>query len=79
MDGQPGNLTEIEMRQPELYDLRRDPGERYNVFGQKPEVAARLMKIADVYRHELGDNLTRHKGTERRKPGLVEGKQRKDL
>ena len=79
LDGQPGNLIEIEMRQPELYDLRRDPGERYNILTQKPEEAAKLMKIADSYRHELGDNLTRHKGTERREPGLTAGKQRKDL
>lgn len=59
---------------PEMYDLRRDPGERYNVITQYPEEAAKLMKIADQKRHELGDDLTRMKGTERREPGLVQGK-----
>lgn len=78
-DGQPGKLTNREIMQPELYDLRRDPGERYNVLGQYPEVAARLMKIAAQKREELGDNLTRAKGTERRQPGLVKGKERHDL
>ena len=70
-DGQPGDLTNLEITKAELYDLRRDPGERYNIISQKPEVAARLMKIADEYRKELGDNLTRVKGPERRQPGKV--------
>ena len=79
MDGQPGDLTNLEVRKPELYDLRRDPGERYDIIGQKPEVAAKLMKIADEYRKHLGDNLTRVKGPERRQPGLVKNKNRVDL
>lgn len=68
-DGQPGNLTNIDLKKAELYDLRRDPGERYDVLAQNPDVAIRLMKIADEYREELGDNLTRKKGTARREPG----------
>lgn len=78
-DGQPGRLANVQMRHAELYDLRRDPGERYDVFTQYPEEAAKLMKIADEIRRELGDDLTRVKGTERREPGLVAGKQRHDL
>lgn len=70
-DGKPGNLATVELRASELYDLRRDPGERYNVLHQYPERAAKLMKIADEKRKELGDNLTRAKGTEVREPGLV--------
>ena len=70
-DGKPGNLATVELRASELYDLRRDPGERYNVLHQHPERAAKLMKIADEKRKELGDNLTRAKGTEVREPGLV--------
>ena len=68
-DGQPGKLTNLEIMKPEMYDLRRDPGERYNVITQYPEEAAKLMKIADQKRHELGDDLTRMKGTERREQG----------
>lgn len=74
-DGQPGRLTNREVLKSELYDLRRDPGERYDVISQYPEVAAKLMKIADLKRKELGDNLTRVKGAERRMPGLVQGKE----
>jgi hypothetical protein len=54
-----------------LYDLRRDPGERYNVISQYPREAAKLMEIADKMREELGDNLTRKQGKERK------GKERK--
>lgn len=73
-DGQPGKLANLEIMKPELYDLRRDPGERYNVATQNPERLAKLQKIADKWRAELGDNLTRQKGTERREPGLVDKK-----
>lgn len=70
-DGQPGKLTNVELQKAEMYDLRRDPGERYDVISQYPEEAARLMKMADQKRAELGDNLTRMKGTERREPGYL--------
>lgn len=70
-DGQPGNLTNVVLTKPELYDLRRDPGERYNVIGQYPQEVIKLMKIAEDMREELGDNLTRKKGTARRNPGKV--------
>lgn len=70
-DGQPGNLTNLELKKAEMYDLRRDPGERYDVITQYPEEAARLMKIADEIRKDLGDNLTRTKGTGRREPGKL--------
>ncbi len=78
-DGQPGKLSNIKLQEAELYDLRRDPGERYNVFTQYPEVASRLMQEARLIRQELGDDLTRVKGSENRQPGLVKGKERKDL
>ena len=68
-DGQPGQLTTVDLRKAELYDLRRDPGERYDVITQYPEVTTKLMKIADEWREELGDNLTRKPGKARREPG----------
>lgn len=70
-DGQPGRLTNRELRTSELYDLRRDPGERYNVITQYPEAAAKLMKIADEMRKDLGDNLTRKAPTGARPHQLV--------
>ena len=73
-DGMPGKVVTAEVRASELYDLRRDAGERYNVLHQYPERAAKLMRIADKMRQELGDDLTRVKGTVNRDPGYVSGK-----
>jgi len=70
-DGQPGKLKETELTKCELYDLRRDPGERYDVISQYPDEALKLMQIADDMREDLGDNLTRKEGTGRREPGLT--------
>lgn len=67
----PGDLTNLELKKAEMYDLRRDPGERYDVISQYPEEAAKLMKIADDMRKDLGDNLTRVKGPGRREPGKL--------
>lgn len=57
-EGMPGNLTTSEIKQCELYDLRRDPGERYNIISSMPVKAMELMKIAEDMRGDLGDNLT---------------------
>ncbi len=45
-----------------LYDLYRDPGERYNVRELYPEVVQNLQKIGEQARDELGDDLTQQKG-----------------
>ncbi len=70
-DGQPGERAVVSIDKPELYDLRRDPGERYDVISQYPEKVVRLQAIAEKMRDELGDNLTRRKGSGLRKHGLV--------
>jgi arylsulfatase len=54
-----------------LYDLRRDPGERYDVQEQNPEVVAELLKIADEARKDLGDGIHDIKGAYVREPGKV--------
>ncbi len=68
-DGLPGEMVEREVREMELYDMRRDAGERYNVLEQYPEVAKKLQAIADACREDLGDDLRGMSGTGRRKPG----------
>ena len=55
-----------------LYDLRRDPGERYDVKDQNPEIVAELMKIAEEARLDLGDGIMNIKGANVREPGRVE-------
>ncbi|HDJ33285.1 MAG TPA: arylsulfatase [Bacteroidetes bacterium] len=52
-----------------LYDLRRDPGEHYDVKEFYPGVVEELMEIADRYRQDLGDKLTGVDGKNRRPPG----------
>jgi len=36
-----------------------------------PEVVEDMMKIVDEAREDMGDDLTGHKGKNRRKPGIV--------
>jgi arylsulfatase len=52
-----------------LYDLRRDPGERYNMIEFYPEVVEELNKIAQQARADLGDELTGREGSNRRPAG----------
>lgn len=71
-DGMPGSVNEnkpLEIMQ--LYDLRRDPGERYNVLEMYPDISDKLMKIADQAREDLGDNLTGKEGKNRRPIGQL--------
>ncbi|MBB4035805.1 arylsulfatase [Dysgonomonas hofstadii] len=71
-DGQPGKVEEFfELKDYELYDLRRDPGERYNVIGQYPVIADMLMKAANVAREDLGDNITKTEGANCRPIGTI--------
>jgi arylsulfatase len=68
-DGQPGGANENFAFEGGLFNLRRDPGERYNVIKDYPEVAAQLMKLADEAREDMGDDLTNNPGKNRRPAG----------
>ncbi len=65
-DGLPGQVNENFFFEGGLFDLRRDPGERYNVRGEHPEIEAELLKIAADAREDLGDDLTKNPGKNRR-------------
>jgi len=71
INGEPGETSEKKVTEMELYDLRRDPGERYNVISLYPAVVDELKRVADAARKDLGDDLTGNKGTGRRPIGQL--------
>ncbi len=69
-DGWPGPTgTEI-IKASQLYDLRRDPGEWYDVADAYPEKVKELEALAEKAREDLGDDITKSPGANRRKPGV---------
>ena len=70
-DGMPGGANENFAFEGGLYDLRRDPGERYNVIADNPEVVKRLTHLAEEARQDIGDELTKSEGKNRRTIGKI--------
>ncbi|MEM9586701.1 MAG: sulfatase, partial [Planctomycetota bacterium] len=54
-----------------LYDLDNDVSESKNVISEYPEVVERLQAAAEAARQDLGDKLTKRKGTGIRGPGRL--------
>jgi arylsulfatase A-like enzyme len=69
-DGKPSRQVETRMTEA-LYDLETDIGESLDVKASHPEVVARLKKLADAMRNDLGDELTNRPGPGRREPGKM--------
>ncbi|MFT3846258.1 MAG: sulfatase [Lacibacter sp.] len=69
-DGWPGKYASDSVRLA-LYDLRTDPGETLDVKEKFPEIVKELTVIADKYRKEIGDDLTKQKGAEVRPAARV--------
>lgn len=65
-NGNPNVINENYYFEGGLYDLRRDPGERYNVRFLYPEIVIELEELAEKARLDLGDDLTKRKGSGRR-------------
>jgi arylsulfatase A-like enzyme len=55
-----------------LFDLETDVGETTDVAGDHPDVVAKIRKLADGIRAELGDSATKQKGSGVREPGRLE-------
>jgi hypothetical protein len=70
-DGWPGKTVSFTITEAELYDLRRDPGERYSVASVNPEIVSELQALASEARQDLGDDNMKVTGANRRKPGSV--------
>lgn len=71
VNGYPGKVDEAFPIKQGLYDLRRDPGERYDVQNQYPDVLNALQSLADKAREDLGDDLVKQPGKNRREPGRI--------
>ena len=67
-DGTPANYEHL-MAELALYDLKADVSESTDVSAQHPDTVQRLTEYAEAYRSELGDKLTKTKGTDTRQPG----------
>ncbi|MEO6808435.1 MAG: sulfatase, partial [Isosphaeraceae bacterium] len=55
--GKPGPYRNVKIGL-SLYDLKSDPGEQHDVSSNHPDVVARLSRLADSARDDLGDSLT---------------------
>ena len=54
-----------------LFNLKDDPGETRDLAQEHPEIVARLQKLAEPMRKELGDDLMKVKGSANRPLGLA--------
>jgi len=70
-DGKPGGANENFYFSGGLYDLRRDPGERYNLMFEYPEILDKMNAMAQDAREDLGDNLMKVNGKNRREIGRI--------
>ncbi|MDO6518762.1 sulfatase family protein [Zobellia uliginosa] len=71
-DGKGGKRIKTVVEQPELYNMMRDPGERYNVIAYHPEKVKELMLEVEKARKALGDlNVGIERGTENREIGKL--------
>jgi arylsulfatase A-like enzyme len=71
-DGFPGLAPDNFKHIQGLYDLRRDPAEAYDVQKMYPEIVEELLKVAETAREDLGDDLTKREGKNRRQSGKIE-------
>lgn len=71
-DGFPGDVNERKEEPMALYDLRRDPGERYDVQNHYPDIVNELLIVAEMAREDLGDVITDRKGKNVREAGKVD-------
>lgn len=70
-DGTPGPRTKA-YTDWALYDLRRDPGERYDVKSLYPKEVERLKQALEVMRKQCGDSNMHRKGKEVRPAGKMQ-------
>jgi len=71
MNGFPGTTPENVPMPMALYDLRRDPGENYDVKELHPDIMKKLQNLAEDARADLGDDLQKRIGAHNRPVGKI--------
>jgi arylsulfatase A-like enzyme len=71
-DGKPGGYS-TQKTELALYNLKTDVGETTDVKGEHPEVVARLQRLAEAAREELGDSAQQRQGKGFRPPARIDG------
>jgi arylsulfatase len=71
MNGLPGPTQENALMPMALYDLRRDPGEAYDVQQYFPDVIKILEELAEEARKDLGDDIQNRKGANVRPAAMI--------
>ena len=63
--------SERKVEKEELYDLVHDISETTDVSAQHPDIVKQLESYGDMARTDLGDDLTKREGANRREPGRL--------
>lgn len=69
-NGYPGPQPDVPVKMA-LYNLSHDPGEQYDVQAGYPEIVKKIEGYAEEARQDLGDDLTKRVGANRRPAGKV--------
>jgi len=67
--GIPAKYEDGKVTEPELYDLEQDVREKTNVAAEHPDIVKKLLASAEKARDDMGDALTKRKGSGTREPG----------
>jgi len=71
-DGSPIKYEYVNLIENELYNLKTDPSETINIINENPELAKKIIALADIKRKEIGDDLTNVIGLENREVGMID-------
>ena len=70
--GMPVKYEMNEVSYNELYNLKNDPGEQYNLYNENVVIVKKLEDIGERARKELGDKLTSRIGKGVREIGIID-------
>ena len=69
--GLPGKYLQVLLNKAELYHVTGDISEATDVADKNPEMLKKMEALAEQWRAELGESLTKRQGSGNRRPGMV--------